>query len=125
MRFWLALILSASFALQGWATTRAADAPCPMAAEMAAAMGLVADASEGSGAEPKASDCCNDMAAFAFTGQACKAGQGCQAPTSLTALPLLVALNPIVAAPHALPGALSPPVPLSLLSAVWRPPTFI
>ena len=121
MRFWLALILSASFALQGWAATPPLDLPCPMEAEMAAAMAQVDSASQPSAEEATLADCCNDMATFLITGQACKTGQDCEAPLSVMFLPFAMRAAPVLT--QTVPVA-STPAALSVLPvAVWRPPT--
>lgn len=67
-------------------------------------------------------DCCNDMATFLLTGQACKTGQSCQAP--LTALPLpLSEKTDVVAVRQTLPVLHSLAAPSATVGAVWRPPT--
>jgi hypothetical protein len=125
MRFWLVLLLTLSFSLQGWTSVRAADAPCPMETDLAAAMVLVMAASEGAAMPPAASDgdCCNDMATFLASGHACKSGQDCKAPAAAVTLPLDPGAS--VAVAHLVPAALSPSVPKPVLVAVWRPPTSI
>ena len=120
MRIWLVLLLTLSFALQGWAAAQSSSAPCPMEAEMATAM---ADTAADQTADGGMSDgCCNDMATALLTGQACKTGQSCQAP--LTAL-----LTPppekttSVAVRQTAPVWQSLAAPSATVAAVWRPPT--
>ena len=123
MRFWLAFLLTASFALQGWAATQALALPCPMAAEMAAAAPAeqVNGQAKQSAGDVAPVDCCNDMAIFSLTGKACKTGQDCQVPVSALFMPLAPRAAPLVS--QTAPVA-STPAALSALSvAVWRPPT--
>lgn len=123
MRFWLAFLLTASFALQGWAATQALDLPCPMAAEMAAAAPAeqVDGQANQSAGNFALSDCCNDMATFSLTGQACKTGQDCQVSVSALFMRLATRAAPMLS--QTAPVA-STPAALSALSvAVWRPPT--
>jgi hypothetical protein len=123
MRVWIALLIALSFALQGWAATRAADAPCPMEAEMAVAMAQIAAVSEGAADDAMSGDCCNDMATFSLTGQACKTGQDCQA--KLTALPLpLPDKTTVAAVRQTAPVLQSLAAPSATVVALWRPPTF-
>ena len=123
MRFWLAFLLTASFALQGWAATQALDLPCPMAAEMAAAAPAeqVDGQAKQSAGDVAPVDCCNDMATFFLTGQACKTGQDCQAPVSAMFLPFASRAAPLVS--HTVPVASTPAALSALPVAVWRPPT--
>ena len=120
MRVWLVLLLTLSFALQGWAATLSSSAPCPMEAEMAMAMAnTVADqTADGTIAE----DCCNDMATFLLTGQTCKTGQSCQAPLAALLLPLLEK-TAVVAVRQTVPVLQSLAAPSATVVAVWRPPT--
>lgn len=122
MRFWLALILSASFALQGWAATQAFDLPCPMEEEMAAAMAAQLNASDQPSPEAASvDDCCNDMATFLLTGQACKTGMDCHAPSSALFQPLATRAAPVLS--QAVPVASNPTALSALPGALWRPPT--
>ena len=118
MRIWLVLLLTLSFALQGWAAAQSSSAPCPMEAEMA-----MADTAADQTADGGMSDgCCNDMATFLLTGQACKTGQSCQAP--LTALLLsLPEKTTGVAVRQTAPVWQSLAAPSATVAAVWRPPT--
>lgn len=68
-----------------------------------------------------AGDCCNDMATFLLTGQACKTGQDCQAP--LTALLLPQAEDVAAAVRQTVSMAHQPMAPSALALAVWRPPS--
>jgi hypothetical protein len=121
MRIWLVLLLTLSFALQGWAAARSSSAPCPMDAEMAMAM---ADTPADQTAEGGMSgDCCNDLATFLLTGQSCKSGQACQVP--LTALPLPLPVKTTGAAVRqTVPVWHSLAAPSAMVVAPWRPPTF-
>ena len=121
MRLWLALILSASFALQGWAATQVLDLPCPMESEMAAAMAQGDGQVQPSAGDAMLGDCCNDMATFFLTGQACKTGQDCQAPLSAMFLPFASRAAPLLS--HTVPVASTPAALSALPVAVWRPPT--
>jgi hypothetical protein len=121
MRFWLAFILTASFALQGWAATQALDLPCPMEAEMSAAAAQVHGEAQQSAGDVALGDCCNDMATFFLTGQACKTGQDCQVPVSALFMPLATRAAPMLS--QTVPVASNPAALSTLLVAVWRPPT--
>ena len=123
MRFWLVLLLTLSFSLQGWATARAASAPCPMEGSMAEFVPQVATGDDGSLVSIAAAvdDCCNDMATFLRTGKACKTGQDCPSPAvALTVAPLGGTL-----ASQVIPAALNVSSLPPILVAVWRPPTSI
>lgn len=122
MRVWFALIIALSFAVQGWAATRAVDAPCPMEAEMAVAMAQAAAAPEGAAVDTMSGDCCNDMATFLLTGQACKTGQSCQAPLTALLLPL-PQKTADAAVRQTVPVLQSLAAPSAIVVAVWRPPT--
>ena len=127
MRFWLVLLLTLSFSLQGWASARAASAPCPMGEGMAAMASEVAKGDEGHGhlnatdvaSAAAVDDCCNDVATYLKTGQACKTGQDCQTP----AVALIVHSAVGASTSHAVPVALSIASLPPALVAVWRPPT--
>jgi hypothetical protein len=91
-----------------------------MEAEMAIAMAdMVADqTADGTMTD----DCCNDMATFLLTGQACKTGQPCQAP--LAALLLLLPEKTAVAAVRqTVPVLQILAAPSAVVVALWRPPT--
>jgi len=129
MRFWLVLLLTLSFSLQGWASGRAASAPCPMDEGMAVMAAEFTKSDEGHGSFHPAEtattaavdDCCNDMATFLKTGQACKTGQDCQTPAVALVVPHAAGTSTSHAVPVALSVASLPPA----LVAVWRPPTSI
>ncbi len=82
MRRLLALVLCLLIPLQGFAAPRTEEPPCPMQAMMAMqpdigdAIDVTAQADDGM------PDCCNDLATFEHTGQACKTGQACAAPAA-------------------------------------------
>jgi hypothetical protein len=104
--FWMCLTL----AFQGLAGTRLLEPPCSMAQSMAMADSL-----------DMADDCCNDAATQAHTGQLCKTGQACPAPTVTGATGLHL---PVSAPAASAPLASAPPFALSTdPSGVWRPPT--
>lgn len=119
MRLWLVLILTLSFALQGWAAAQPSGAPCPMEAEIAMAMADMAADQTADGT--LSDDCCNDMATFLQTGQACKTGQDCQAP--LTALLLPLSEKTAVAVRQTVPVLQSLAAPSATVVALWRPPS--
>ncbi len=117
MRVWLILILTLSFALQGWAAAQPLIAPCPMQAEMA-----MADmAPDPTADNTMAGDCCNDMATALLTGQVCKTGQDCQTPLAALFLPrpakVAAAVRQAVSMAH------KPMAPSALAVVVWRPPS--
>ena len=120
MRAWLFVILTLSFALQGWAAAQPSIAPCPMEAGMATAMVDMAahQTAEGSMSD----DCCNDMATFLLTGQACKTGQDCQAPVTALLLPLPEE-TAVAAVRQTAPVLQILAAPSATVVAVWRPPT--
>jgi hypothetical protein len=121
MRIWLVLILSASFALQGWASTRISSVSCDMGIEVAAPI-LMSDGSAQTAAlDVESDDCCNDTATFLRTGQLCKTGQDCHVPVSA-----FLVSPPQGTATHLslpVPAASTPAELLALPFAVWRPPT--
>jgi hypothetical protein len=119
MRVWLVLILTLSFALQGWAAAPSSNALCPMQADMAMAVADLAADQTADGTMTE--DCCNDMASFLLTGQSCKTGQDCQAP--LTALLLPLPEKAAVAVRQTAPVLQSLAAPSATVVAVWRPPT--
>lgn len=115
LRRLLSLILCACLALQGATVALATEAPCPMEAEMAA---LVLAGELDPADLP---DCCNDMQAWAETGQLCKTGADCQ---GLAAWALASAGRGVGAAPSSdAPGTLNIPAPTAPPDAPWRPPT--
>jgi hypothetical protein len=120
MRVWLVLILTLSFALQGWAATQPSSAPCPMEAEIAVAMADRALDQTADGATT--GDCCNDMASFLLTGQTCKTGQSCQAPLTALLLPL-PEKSAAAAVRQTVPVLQSLAAPSATVVALWRPPT--
>lgn len=108
------LLVCLGLALQGGAVFAVPKAPCPMEAAMQAMQ------SAGTADPAELPECCTDAQTFAQTGQSCKAGSDCNAPT---------AISPPVAASDA--GAVLPaPVPLTRAAAAlaapsatpWRPP---
>lgn len=117
MRLWFALLLTLSFALQGWAGVRASDVPCPMGLEMAADMELAGAVD----AFANVGDCCNDLAGYLATGQLCKSGQDCQVPS--TALPPVQRSITKAARSQSVPPVSCLAAPPPLVNAVWRPPT--
>jgi hypothetical protein len=117
MRVWLILLLTLSFALQGWAAAQPSIAPCPMQAEMA-----MADmAPDPTADNTMTGDCCHDMATALLTGQVCKTGQDCQTPLATVLLPqpekVAAAVRQTVSMAH------KPMAPSALDVAVWRPPS--
>jgi hypothetical protein len=115
LRRLLTLILCACLALQGAGVALAAEAPCPMEAEMAA-MVLAGELDPAD-----LPDCCNDMQDWAETGHLCKTGADCQA---LAAWALAPAARGVEAAPASdAPATLNTPAPTAPPGAPWRPPT--
>lgn len=120
MRRLLILVLCLLMPLQGFAALQVAAAPCPMEGMMAMEDGTsgmaqtLADAME---------DCCNDLATFQHTGQACKTGQACAAPAVWMPPVGVPRFEPLAAAAPPTPTlrTRAPGVPASL----WRPPSLI
>lgn len=120
MRRVLVLVLCLLLPLQGFATSQWPEPPCPM-------QDMVAMANGASGmAEALTSptdDCCNDLATFERTGQACKSAQSCAAPAA--GLPWFpsydvqtsVRLDPQAPAWRSLPPGTT--------TRHWRPPTSV
>lgn len=123
MRVWIALLIALSFASQGWAATRATDAPCPMEAEMPGAMAQATAAFDGAVDDAMSGDCCNDMETFSLTGQTCKTEQDCQAPLTGLLLPLPDKTT-VAAVRQIAPVLQSLAAPSVTVVALWRPPTF-
>jgi len=121
MRVWLVLILTLSFALQGWAAAPSLSAPCPMKTETA--MTTADMAPDQTADDTLSGDCCNDMATFLLTGQTCKTGQSCQAPLTALLLPL-PEKTAVAAVRQTAPVLQSLAAPSAIVVAVWRPPTF-
>jgi hypothetical protein len=120
MRRLLVLVLCLLLPLQGFAAVQGVAAPCPMQGMMA--MADEAGEMEESLAEAM-DDCCNDMATFERTGQACKVVQSCVAPAAgLPCLPSLVVQTPATQDPPA-PAWRS--LPAGATTRLWRPPTSV
>ena len=121
MRRVLALLLCLLIPLQGFAAPQTEEPPCPMQAMMAmqpdAGNAIVAAQSDGM------PDCCNDLATFERTGQACKTGQACTAPAVWMPPVAVPRFEPLAAAapPTPILRARAPGAPASL----WRPPSLI
>jgi hypothetical protein len=118
MRLFLALLLCLAIPLQGWAAGASVQTPCPMEAAMALPDGLT-----GIDGDMPQGDCCNDVDTARLTGQLCKAGQECPAPTGWVA-------PPAIAMAQALPlSDLLAPVPLvpprGAPASIWRPPSLL
>ncbi|MDP2017325.1 hypothetical protein [Hydrogenophaga sp.] len=116
MRRLLVLILCLLMPLQGFAALQVAAAPCPMQGMMTMDMGAtnMADAME---------DCCNDLATFERTGQACKTGQECTAPAVWMPPFQPVEFKALAAQDLTAPVWRSPPP--GATSRLWRPPTSV
>lgn len=121
MRAWLFVTLCLSFALQGWAAAPSLSAPCPMEAETVMTMAHMA--LDQTADDTLSGDCCNDMATFLLTGQACKTGQHCQAPLTALLLPL-PEKSMVAVVRQTVPVLQSLAAPSAIVVAVWRPPTF-
>ena len=120
MRRLIVLVLCLLLPLQGLAAWHVQPSPCPM-------QGMMAMQDEaGATAEALAEamdDCCNDMATFERTGQACKVVQSCVAPAAgLPCLPSLVVQTPATRDPPA-PAWRS--LPAGATTRLWRPPTSV
>ncbi|MGQ2956600.1 hypothetical protein [Hydrogenophaga sp. ANAO-22] len=122
MRRLLALVLCLLIPLQGFAAPQTEETPCPMQAMMATQpdAGDAVDVTAQTDGMP---DCCNDLATFEHTGQACKTGQACTAPT--------VWMPPIGVPRFESPAGAAPPTPILRVRAtgapasLWRPPSLI
>lgn len=122
MRHWIAILLLLTLPWQAMASTGSWTMPCSMAGEAMVADALAdGDMADGNAAGA-GSDCCNDFAAWARTGQVCQAGTVCMPASVWPALaPLALALSP--------PPPASPPMwlgrrrPLFSPSGIWRPPS--
>ncbi len=119
MRIWLVLLLTLSFSLQGWTAAQSSSTPCPIQAEMA--MATVDTAADQTADGALSGDCCNDMATFLLTGQACKTGQACQAPLTALLLPL-PEKTAVAAVRQTAPVLQNLAAPSAIVVAVWRPP---
>ncbi len=113
-RFLLSLLLCLGLSLPAWAGLLTAGMCCPSQS------GVVQPGADSPSHGDSLSDCCNDLATYLQTGQACKTGTAGSAP---------LLAGPQGAAPAVLVTALRapPPTPLSSpLSAepegIWRPP---
>lgn len=123
MRAWILLVITLSFALQGWAAARASNVPCPMDASISMALAQAASGAEGNALDATVGDCCNDMETFLLSGHACKTGQDCQVPLAAMLLP-----QPEKAAAVArqtVPILRTLAEPSAIPIAVWRPPNSI
>jgi hypothetical protein len=122
MRRLLALVLCLLIPLQGFAAPQIEEPPCPMQAMMAMQpdSGNAVDVTAQADGMP---DCCNDLATFEHTGQACKTGQACTAPA--------VWMQPIDVPKFESLAAAAPPTPILRARApgapasLWRPPSLI
>lgn len=120
MRRLLVLVLCLLLPLQGFAAWQVPVSPCPMQGMLA--MADEADEMEKSLAEAMA-DCCNDMATFERTGQACKSAQSCAAAAA--GLPLFPSHDvqaPVRLDPQAPAWRTLPP---GTTTRHWRPPTSV
>ncbi|PKO65326.1 MAG: hypothetical protein CVU22_20525 [Betaproteobacteria bacterium HGW-Betaproteobacteria-16] len=116
MRRVLVLFLCLLMPLQGYAALGMETAPCPMQSRM--------DMKGDSDAFAQVmEDCCNDLATFERTGEACKSDQACAAPVAWS-IPLQ-ALAFLAQAPHALSSPAWRTLPPGLPTSLWRPPTSI
>ncbi len=115
MRFFIALLLCLTIPLQGWAAGAGVLAPCPMGDMVAMQADVASEAMADHG------DCCNDAATAALTGELCKTGQECQAPTGWLTAPS----QPVVQAQptSVLLVTAAPTPPRGAPASVWRPPT--
>jgi hypothetical protein len=120
MRRVLVLVLCLLLPLQGFAARQLPVSPCPMQ-EM-----MVMGDEAGEMAETLAEameDCCNDLATFERTGQACKSVQSCVAPSAgLPTFPTLLAQTAVSQDPEE-PAWRS--LPAGATSRLWRPPTSV
>ena len=117
MRVSMILVLCVLVALQGMASPRLPETPCPM---MQAISSTLASMAELDGDE--ADDCCNDAETALKTGQPCKSGQACSAPAAwaLPALPAAHLQSVFSSGMVSSSGSFPPHVyPVG----VWRPPT--
>ncbi len=122
MRRLLALVLCLLIPLQGFAAPQTEEPPCPMQAMMAMQpdAGNAVDVAAQADGMP---DCCNDLATFERTGQACKTGQACTAPA--------VWMPPVDVPRFESLAATTPPTPILRARApgapasLWRPPSLI
>jgi hypothetical protein len=120
MRRVLALVLCLLLPLQGLAATQLPAPPCPMHEMMvlATASGdtakTLAEAMEA---------CCNDLATFERTGQACKSVPNCVMPAAVVpAFADLVAQSPVSLDPQAPAWRRLPP---GATTRHWRPPASV
>jgi len=120
MRRLLVLFLCLLLPLQGFAAQPVTSAPCPMQDMMSMDSGVgVAPESMAEAME----DCCNDLATFERTGQACKSAQACVAPAAAwPSLSALVALAQVTQGPQAPAWRSLPP---GASTRLWRPPTSV
>lgn len=118
MRLILVLWMCVALPLQAWGGSVPLQPPCPMEA----AMVLQGDA-QTAGQDIAMDDCCNDAETFQRTGQMCKIGQECPAPTGLLAPSFVsVAQAPAVSD---LQGPVPPEPPRGSPTNIWRPPSLL
>lgn len=113
MRRLLLLVLCLLIPLQGHAVTKVEATPCPMQEMMDM---------ESSSSVPDLAmdDCCNDLATFELTGEACKSSQGCGAPTAGSVPSHALAL--LRQEVHPPPSPAWRVLPPGLPAPHWRPP---
>lgn len=115
MRRLISWLVCACMAVQGVVPALAAEAPCPMEAEM------VASVLAGELDAADLPDCCNDLQTWAETGHLCKSGLDGSGPQPGAPAPMpdrLLAAPGAAAVPGPGPTAVSAPP-----GAPWRPPT--
>lgn len=117
LRYLLSLLLCACLALQGGTVALAAEAPCPMQAEMQSML----HAGDLDAADLP--DCCNDLQTWAETGKPCKTGADCQVVVAWALVPSVQSVA--VAAASEVPVLLSAAAPAAPPGMPWRPPSAI
>lgn len=117
LRYLLSLLLCACLALQGGTVALAAEAPCPMQAEMQSML----QAGDLDAADLP--DCCNDLQTWAETGKPCKTGADCQVVVAWALVPSVQSVA--VAAASEVPVLLSAAAPAAPPGMPWRPPSAI
>jgi hypothetical protein len=118
LRRLLSVLLCTCLALQGATVALAAEAPCPMQAEMAAMVLAGGDLDLAD-----LPDCCNDPQTWAETGQLCKTGVDCQGFVAWAPAPAAHVIG--VAPSYAIPDALSSSEPKARPATPWRPPSTV
>ncbi len=112
MRLVFAFLLCFAVVFQGSVAAHGFEPACAMGHDMGQSI---------PGSDIATGDCCNDAHTASETGQLCKTGQACSAPSAFAATPLPVML--LAPASHYLVPTAGFPVLSFDPAGVWRPPS--